>query len=209
MYLHRRSYSCSGSPGVVPHLMLELTELADERCEVDLELWRGVTGVSDLEFRWVAIGPDLDDLYRGLARLRGDRRIATLLDELRHAGWDGRSVDETSIVETNEHCCSTWHRGLFIEDQHASIIGPSLPVATAWLRRLAEVRSGAGSDVILRDLWSPQPMLHIIRAGADLSSFVEDDRSRHQTSGWSEAVRGASRHVDFNRSATVVWRRLH
>lgn len=50
MYLYRRLFSRTGSAGVVPHLMLDLTELASERIDTEVALWRGAVGISPMTF---------------------------------------------------------------------------------------------------------------------------------------------------------------
>lgn len=208
MYLYQRSFNCSGSPGVVPYIIGELTDLAVELCDLDISLWRGVAGVADLEFRWTIWCGSLDHARQSLDVLRGDRRVMALLEELLAAGWDGQSIDHiraTSGLATPP----TWRQGSFIEDRALSIIGSDVTAAHRWLERLAEAGRIApfNGDVPVIDRWASTSTCHLLRSASSIDAFAEADARRNDNAQWRETRRHAGRHFDLTNSIATLWRR--
>lgn len=209
MYLYRRLFSCTGSAGVVPHLMLDLTELASERIDTEVALWRGAVGISPMTFSWVLTGQGAEDLRSRLNELRGDRSVAALFDELRDAGWDGRPVDEVAIFESPTNP-NRWRSGSLIEEEQFELIGPSATVALSWLNRLAEAaeRAGAPAEVVTHDRWSSRRSFAALRPGRTMDDFIHTESLRQASSDWRELRRGAARHLVMESPLRVLWQRV-
>ena len=208
MYLYQRSFTCSGSPGVVPHIVGELTDLAVELCDLDISLWRGIAGVADLDFRWVIWCGSPDHTRRTLDMLRGDRRVMALIDELLAAGWDGRTIDRIGAVRGLDSP-PAWHQGVVIEDRELSIIGSNVIAAHRWLERLAEAGRVApfAADVPMVDRWTSTSTCHLLRSAHSIDDFAQADARRHNDAQWRETHRHASQHLDLANYSATLWRR--
>jgi hypothetical protein len=208
MYLYQRSFNCSGSPGVVPHIIGELTDLAIELCDLNISLWRGVAGIADLEFRWTIWCGSIDHTRQALDMLRRDRRVMTLFEELLTAGWDGQSIDHIGAA-SGLTSPPAWRQGEFIEDRALSIIGSNVIAAHQWLERLATAGRIApfSADVPVINRWASTSMCHLIRSAGRIDDFAEADARRQDDAQWREARRHAGRHFDLANSSATLWRR--
>ena len=210
MYLYRRSFTCTGPASVIPHLMADVLDTAQQASGQEISMWRGAAGPSNLDFRWEMHGSDPDDLRAAFDVLRGDRATVALLDELVGHGWDGRHRDALGSVVEGDGALQTTRVGDLLDDREIPIDGSDRVAGLRWLQQMcvaANSLNGPG-DVLISTVWADRPSFRLMRSASDMKALIDFDARCSESQAWREARRGATRHLRLDLTRRTLWRRI-